>query len=71
MWRWDILATNSEITSVYAALYDVISRANFLLEYAPRVEETIITEEDISHFDQICGEAYFARAMAYSELIRL
>ena len=71
IWRWDILATNSEITSVYAALYQVIARANYLLEYAPRVEATLTEEADFEHFNQICGEAYFARAMAYSELIKL
>ena len=71
IWRWDILATNSEITSVYAALYQVIARANYLLEYAPRIEATLVEESDIEHFNQICGEAYFARAMAYSELIKL
>ncbi len=71
IWRWDILATNTEITSVYAALYDVIARANFLLEYAPRVEPTLTTDEEMTQFEQICGEAYFARALAYSELIRL
>lgn len=71
IWRWDILATNTEITSVYAALYDAIARANFLLEYAPRVEQTLTTDSEIGQFNQICGEAYFARALAYSELIRL
>lgn len=71
IWRWDILATNSEITSVYASLYQVIARANFLLEYAPRVEQTLTSDADIDTFKQICGEAYFARALAYSELIKL
>ena len=71
IWRWDILSTNSEITAVYASLYNVISRANFLLEYAPRVELTLSSDEEIAQFEQICGEAYFARALAYSELIRL
>jgi hypothetical protein len=41
IWRWDILSTNSEITAVYASLYNVIASANFLLEYAPRVEKTL------------------------------
>ena len=71
IWRWDILATNSEITSVYASLYNVIARANYLLEYAPKVEVKLESDEEISQYNQICGEAYFARAMAYSELIRL
>ena len=71
IWRWDILATNSEITAVYASLYGIIASANFLLEYAPRVELTLITDEEFEQFNQICGEAYFARALAYSELIKL
>ena len=71
IWRWDILATNSEITAVYASLYGVIASANFLLEYAPRVELTLTTDEEFEQFNQICGEAYFARALAYSELIKM
>ena len=71
MWRWDILATNSEITSVYASLYAVVANANFMLQYAPRVEQTLVTDDEFDHFNQICGEAYFARALAYSELIKL
>lgn len=71
IWRWDVLATNSEITAVYASLYQVIARANYLLEYAPRVEATLTEDADIEHYNQICGEAHFARAMAYSELIKM
>ena len=71
IWRWDILSTNSEITAVYASLYNVIASANFLLEYAPRVERSLTTDQEWSQYEQICGEAYFARALAYSELIRL
>ena len=71
IWRWDILSTNGEITAVYASLYDVIARANFLLEYAPRVELTLSNDDEWEQYNQICGEAYFARAYAYSELIKL
>lgn len=71
IWRWDILATNSEITSVYAALYEVIARANFMLEYAPRVELTLTTDLEFEQLRMLTGEAYMARALAYSELIRL
>ena len=46
IWRGDILATNTEITSVYASLYAVIANANFMLQYAPRVEKTLITDEE-------------------------
>ena len=71
IWRWDILSTNSEITAVYASLYSVIASANFLLEYAPRVEKSLANDEQWSQYEKICGEAYFARALAYSELIKL
>lgn len=71
VWRWDILATNSQITSVYAALYDVIGRCNFLLSNVDKVRENIYNDEDFDRLEQFCGEAYFARALAYSELIKL
>lgn len=71
IWRWNILATNSEITSVYASLYELIARANFLLEYEPRVRKNITNDSDLDKLDTYAGEAYLARAMAYSELIKL
>ncbi len=72
IWRWkDILATNSQITSVYAALYDVIGRCNFLLANVNKVRENIYNDEDFDRLEQYQGEAYFARALAYSELIKL
>ena len=71
VWRWDILATNSQITSVYGALYDVIGRSNFLLANVDKVRENIYSDEDFDRLEQYCGEAYFARALAYSELNKL
>ena len=71
VWRWDILATNSQITSVYGALYDVIGRCNFLLANVDKVRENIYNDNDFNRLEQYCGEAYFARALAYSELIKL
>ena len=71
VWRWDILATNSQITSVYGALYDVIGRCNFLLANVDKVRENIYNDNDFDRLEQYCGEAYFARALAYSELIKL
>lgn len=71
VWRWDILATNSQITSVYGALYDVIGRCNFLLANVEKVRGNIYNDEDYERLVQYSGEAYFARALAYSELIKL
>ena len=71
VWRWDILATNTQITSVYGALYEVIGRSNFLLANADKVRENVYDDADFDRLEQYCGEAYFARALAYSELIKL
>ena len=71
VWRWNILATNSDITSVYAALYDVIGRCNFLLQNADNIRRNTVIDADLDRLDQYCGEAYFARALAYSELIKM
>ncbi len=70
-WDWDITADDSTITGVYASLYAIVGQCNFYLEYADRVENSIIEEEDFAEFDLYTGEVYFARALAYSELVRI
>lgn len=71
IWRWDILATNAQIEAVYGALYDVIGRCNFLLDNAEQLRRKLTDDDLLDRLDQYCGEAYFARALAYSELIKL
>lgn len=72
IWRWkDILATNTEIEAVYGSLYNVVSRCNFLLDRVENVRKTVTKDSDLDILDQCCGEAYFARALAYSELVKL
>ncbi len=79
IWRWkDIQSTNTEIEKVYGALYNVINQANFLLDNVERVRNNALSTENpdealdtLDKLDQYCGEAYFARALAYSELIKL
>lgn len=71
IWRWDILSNNTEISEVYAALYMVITRCNFLLDNADKVRVNTTDDDALDRLDQCCGEAYFARALAYSELIKL
>lgn len=71
VWRWDILSTNAQIEAVYGSLYDVIGRCNFLLENVEKIKTGITDDDALDLLDQYCGEAYFARAFAYSELIRL
>ena len=72
IWRWkDILATNGEIEAVYASLYAVIGRCNFLLDNAEELKKKLTDDDAIERLAQYCGEAYFARALAYAELIKL
>ncbi len=70
VWRWDILSTNSQIQSVYQQLYTIIGRCNFFLEYVDQVEENIYDNEAWQKLTLYKGEVYFARALAYSELIK-
>lgn len=71
IWRWDILATNSQIKAVYGSLYGIIGNCNFLLDNAAKLMPTLVDDDDIDELEVLCGEAYFARALAYSELVKL
>lgn len=70
-WRWEIKATNSEVEAVYGELYSVIGRCNFLLENLDKVEDNTYDEDDLNKLVLYKGEAHFARALAYSELIKM
>ena len=37
VWRWEILATNSQIEAVYGSLYSLIGNCNFLLDNAEKL----------------------------------
>ena len=71
IWRWDILATNGQIEAVYGSLYSLIGKCNFVLDNAAKLFPTLVDDDDVDHLETLCGEAYFARALAYSELIKL
>lgn len=71
VWRWnDLYSTNPQIEAVYGALYEVINRCNFVLDRVDAVRESTTDDDELDLLDQCCGEAYFARALAYSELIK-
>lgn len=71
VWRWnDLHATNPEIEGVYKALYTVINRCNFVLDRIDAVREATTDDDDLDLLDQCCGEIRFARALAYSELLK-
>lgn len=72
IWRWkEIKPTNTDIEAVYGTLYDVINRCNFLLDRVDNVRSKTTDDKQLDKLDQCCGETYFARALAYSELIKL
>ena len=70
IWQWDIRSTNSEVESVYAALYRVIGRCNFFLDQVDELRNSMTDDESIETLDYYTGEVYCARALAYSELIK-
>lgn len=70
IWRWNILPTNTDIEAVYGALYAVIGNCNFFFEQIEKFENTIVDDTEYEKLQQYKGEAYFARALAYSELIK-
>lgn len=70
VWRWEILATNEQITAVWATLYRVIGDCNFFFDYEPSLRESLRTDDDVDALNELCGEVHLARALAYSELIK-
>lgn len=70
-YQWDIKSTTGEIIDVYDGLYTIVSRCNFFFDYRTQVEENLSTTAEKDSFKKRLGEVYFARAMAYAELIRL
>ena len=71
IWRWEILPTNPEIEAVYASLYNVIGNCNFFLDNAKKLATKLTNDDDLDYLERLRGEAHFARALAYSELIKL
>ncbi len=71
IYQWDIKSTTDEIIAVYNGLYTIVARCNFFLDYKDQVEVNLKTTADKDNFKKRLGEVYFARAMAYAELIRL
>ncbi|HEX6053091.1 MAG TPA: RagB/SusD family nutrient uptake outer membrane protein [Gemmatimonadaceae bacterium] len=60
-----IAPDNPEITDMWTAIYDQINRDNVILA---RVPEVAAIDEDTR--DEVMGEAYFLRALGYSNLVK-
>lgn len=70
-WRWEVLSDNKEIEAVYAQLYTIIGRCNFVIDNLEKVRTSTTDDEALNALNELEGETYFARALAYSELIKL
>ncbi|MEG1587532.1 MAG: RagB/SusD family nutrient uptake outer membrane protein [Bacteroidales bacterium] len=72
IWRWnDIKGSNANIEAVYGQLYTVIGSCNFFFQEIEKLEPKIMNDDDLDKLQMYKGEAHFARALAYSELIKL
>ncbi len=60
-------AENSTISGAWTAIYVTINRANNVLAKVPTVTDPLLTD---ALKNQIIGEAYFIRALAYFDLAR-
>ena len=70
IWRWEILSTDREIEAVYGSLYGVIGQCNYFFDCIADLEASLTDDDEISELESLKGEVHFARALAYSELIK-
>ena len=70
VWRNEILAINKQVEYVYGGLYTVIGRCNFVLDNIAAVEANTSDDEQLDKLDTYKGHIYFARALAFADLIR-
>ena len=63
----NVRADNANIASAWSAIYATINRANHIIAKVPNVTDPLLSE---SLKDQLTGEAYFVRALAYFDLVR-
>lgn len=69
-YRWQFKPTNAEVQGVYASLYSIAATCNFFLENVDKVESKLTTEAEKAELEKRLGDVYFARALAFAELIR-
>lgn len=63
----NVRADNATVASIWTGIYTTINRANTVLARVPAITETGFTEAERN---QLLGEAYFIRALAYFDLAR-
>ncbi len=63
----NVRADNANIASAWSAIYATINRANHIIAKVPNVTDPLLTD---ALKNQLTGEAYFVRALAYFDLVR-
>lgn len=63
----NVRADNEEVASAWTAIYRTINRANHVIAKIPAVTDPLFTQ---ALCNQLTGEAYFVRALAYFDLAR-
>lgn len=63
----NVRADNANIATAWSAIYATINRANHIIAKVPNVTDPLLTQ---SLRNQLTGEAYFVRALAYFDLAR-
>ncbi len=63
----NVRADNANIATAWSAIYATINRANHIIAKVPNVTDPLFTQ---ALRDQLTGEAYFVRALAYFDLAR-
>lgn len=63
----NVRADNEEVASAWTAIYRTINRANYIIARIPEVTDAAFTQDARN---QLQGEAYFVRALAYFDLAR-
>lgn len=62
-----LTADNNDLKTVWAAIYKVVNQANFIIAKVPDIKDATLTQ---AYRNQLLGEGYFIRALAYFDLAR-
>jgi hypothetical protein len=62
-----VTADNNDLETIWAAEYAAINQANFIITKVPEVVDASFTQ---AYRNQLLGEGYFIRALAYFDLAR-
>ncbi|MDL2283168.1 RagB/SusD family nutrient uptake outer membrane protein [Odoribacter sp. OttesenSCG-928-G04] len=68
-YQWNFTAQTTELSGVWAGFWAMISTANFVIQNEEKANPE--TEADTIRLKSIVAEAHLARALAYSEMVKI